>query len=168
MMTKQANTRHSDIDGRHIVIHTDGACINNPGPGGWAAILSSWDGDALLGRRASRGGEHHTTNNRMEMLAVINGLKAVKRRDRPIIVMSDSEIVVKGMTEWLPGWKKRGWKSSSGKPVKNQDLWVQLDALAAELEVEFRWLRGHDGDPLNEEADKLANEAAREAAWPPI
>jgi ribonuclease HI len=146
-----------------IDIYTDGACKGNPGPGGWGALLKSGATEKEL-----CGGEMGTTNNRMEMTAVIEALAALKR---PCIVTLhvDSQYVLKGMTEWLPGWKARGWKTASKEPVKNVDLWQRLDALVSSggHQIEWRWVRGHNGDPGNERADMLANkgvEMARRSA----
>jgi len=136
-----------------IEIYTDGACKGNPGPGGWGALLKSEGMQKEL-----FGGELGTTNNRMEMLAVIEALTALKRPCQ-VILHVDSQYVLKGMTEWLPGWKARGWKTAAKQPVKNVDLWQRLDALVngAGHVIEWRWVRGHNGDPGNERADALAN-----------
>lgn len=136
-----------------VEIYTDGACRGNPGPGGWGALLSFGDSDKELS-----GAEAHTTNNRMELTAVIRALEALKR---PVeaSVFTDSEYVRKGITEWVAGWKARGWKTSDRKPVKNQDLWEQLDALAAKHQLEWHWVKGHSGVPGNERCDELANQA---------
>ena len=136
-----------------VDIYTDGACRGNPGPGGWAAILMSRGQERELA-----GAEASTTNNRMELLAVINALLALKRRVRAR-VYTDSQYVRLGMTEWLEGWKARGWRTADRKPVKNQDLWEQLDSLAASHEIEWHWVKGHSGVPGNERCDALANAA---------
>jgi len=137
-----------------IDIYTDGACKGNPGPGGWGVLLKSASAQKEL-----FGGERSTTNNRMEMTAVIEALSALKRPCR-VVLHVDSQYVLKGMTEWLPGWKARGWKTASKEPVKNVDLWQRLDALvnAGGHQIEWRWVRGHNGDPGNERADELANQ----------
>lgn len=134
-----------------IEIFTDGACKGNPGPGGWGVLLR-------LGKHEKRlyGGELETTNNRMELLAAIRGLEALKR-PASVILTTDSQYVMKGVREWMPNWKKRGWKTASKQPVKNVDLWQQLDALVSQHEVEWRWVRGHTGHRENELADELAN-----------
>lgn len=132
-------------------IFTDGACKGNPGVGGWGALLR-FDGR----EKELFGGEALTTNNRMELLAVIRSLEALKRRCRAR-VYTDSQYVQKGISEWLPGWKRRGWRTGDNKPVKNVDLWQALDALASAHEVEWIWVRGHAGHPENERADQLAN-----------
>lgn len=134
-----------------IEIFTDGACKGNPGPGGWGVLLRLGEHQKSL-----YGGELLTTNNRMELMAAIQGLTALKRPAK-VILTTDSEYVMKGIREWLPNWKKRGWKTAAKQPVKNADLWQQLDVLAAQHEVEWRWVRGHSGHAENEIADELAN-----------
>jgi ribonuclease HI len=136
-----------------IDIYADGACRGNPGPGGWGALLM-YNGRV----RELSGAEAATTNNRMELLAVINALRALKRRVRAR-VYTDSQYVRTGITDWLAGWKARGWRTADRKPVKNRDLWEQLDALVAEHELEWHWVRGHSGVPGNERCDQLANAA---------
>ncbi|MGM0411710.1 MAG: ribonuclease HI [Pseudomonadota bacterium] len=137
----------------HVEIFTDGACRGNPGPGGWGALLRKGEHERELS-----GSEAGTTNNRMELLAVIRALEAL---DRPcqVTVVTDSQYVQKGISEWLPGWKRRGWKTAAGKPVKNQDLWQALDAAAGRHTVKWEWVRGHNGHAENERADALANQA---------
>ncbi|HYC35121.1 MAG TPA: ribonuclease HI [Usitatibacter sp.] len=132
-------------------IYTDGACKGNPGPGGWGAILECGGTEREL-----FGGERGTTNNRMELKAVIEALSALKRPSR-VVVHTDSQYVQKGITEWIRSWKARGWRTAAKEPVKNEDLWRQLDALAARHEIEWRWVRGHAGHHGNERADALAN-----------
>ena len=134
-----------------IEIFADGACKGNPGPGGWGVILRAGQHEKEL-----CGGEADTTNNRMELTAVIRALEALKRPCR-VALYTDSQYVIKGMTEWLPGWKKRGWKNSAKEPVKNVDLWQQLEQLALQHEIEWNWVKGHAGHPENERADQLAN-----------
>jgi ribonuclease HI len=134
-----------------VKIYTDGACKGNPGPGGWGALLQAGGREREL-----FGGEPHTTNNRMELTAVIRALEALTRRCR-VEVYTDSEYVRNGITEWLPNWKRRGWKTADRKPVKNVDLWQALDAAATRHEVRWHWVRGHAGHPENERADALAN-----------
>ncbi|MDM7983793.1 MAG: ribonuclease HI [Maricaulis sp.] len=136
-----------------ITIHTDGACSGNPGPGGWGAILE-WNGH----RKELHGGERDTTNNRMEMQAAIEALKALKKPGRTVVLITDSVYLRDGITKWIHGWKKRGWKTADKKPVKNVDLWQELDALTREHTIEWRWVKGHAGDPGNERADELARE----------
>ena len=134
-------------------MYTDGACKGNPGPGGWGVLLT-WGGT----EKELFGGERETTNNRMEMMAVIEGLIALKQ-PCSITLYIDSQYVLKGMTEWLKGWKARGWLTASKEPVKNVDLWQRLDALVntAGHKIEWRWVKGHAGHPGNERADALAN-----------
>ena len=134
-----------------VEIYTDGACKGNPGPGGWGAILIS-DGK----RKELHGGEPATTNNRMEMTAVIESLAALKKRSR-VQVFTDSQYVQKGISEWIRAWKKRGWRTAGKKPVRNEDLWRRLDELAAGHSIEWHWVKGHAGHLENERADALAN-----------
>jgi ribonuclease HI len=134
-----------------VVIYTDGACKGNPGPGGWGALMISG-----AHRRELRGGELHTTNNRMELTAAIESLAALKRPCR-VQMFTDSQYVRNGITEWLPQWKKRGWKTADRKPVKNADLWVRLEQEIERHDVTWHWVRGHSGDVGNERADELAN-----------
>ena len=134
-----------------VRVYTDGACKGNPGPGGWGALLR-----AGAHERELCGGEPATTNNRMELTAVIRALEALKRPSR-VEVYTDSEYVKNGITEWLPSWKRRGWKTADRKPVKNVDLWQALEAAAARHEVHWHWVRGHAGHAENERADALAN-----------
>ncbi len=141
-----------------VRIHTDGACKGNPGRGGWGALLQFGDHEREL-----FGGEAHTTNNRMELTAVIRALEALKRRCS-VEVYTDSEYVKNGITAWLPAWKRRGWKTADGKPVKNVDLWQALEAAAAAHDVRWHWVRGHAGHEENERADALANRGAAAAA----
>lgn len=142
-----------------IEIYTDGACKGNPGPGGWGALLK-----APEGQRELFGGELGTTNNRMELTAVIEALTALKRPCR-VTLHVDSQYVLKGMTEWIGGWKARGWKTASKEPVKNVDLWQRLDQLVhgAGHEIVWKWVRGHNGDAGNEHADRLANQGVAQA-----
>ncbi len=138
---------------KQIQIYTDGACKGNPGPGGWGAVLISGGSEKEL-----FGGESSTTNNRMELLAVIEALGAL-RRPCDVVLYLDSEYVRKGITEWIAGWKARGWRTAAKQPVKNVDLWQRLDAAVfhAGHRIEWRWVKGHSGDPGNERADMLAN-----------
>ncbi len=137
-----------------IALFTDGACSGNPGPGGWACVVALPEGRAfeLAGRAEA------TTNNRMELLAVIEGLRAVAARPETAVVHSDSTYVLGGITSWIKGWKRRGWTTAAGEPVKNRDLWLELEALAAARDraLEWRWVRGHDGHDANERCDELA------------
>lgn len=134
-----------------IEIYTDGACKGNPGPGGWGALLIAGENIKEL-----FGGESNTTNNRMELRAVIEALGVLKR-PCDVIVHTDSQYVQKGISEWIHGWKLRGWKTAARAPVKNVDLWQALDAAQAQHKIEWRWVRGHAGDAGNERADQLAN-----------
>ena len=136
-----------------IDIYTDGACKGNPGPGGWGVLMKSGDTEKEL-----FGGELGTTNNRMELTAVIEALRALKR-PCTVTLYLDSQYVLKGITEWLPGWKAKGWRTAARQPVKNVDLWQTLDELAGRGQhtIDWRWVRGHNGDPGNERADELAN-----------
>jgi ribonuclease HI len=136
-----------------VEIHTDGACSGNPGPGGWAAILR-WRGH----EKELSGGEAETTNNRMELTAAIRALESLKRPMR-VRIHTDSQYLQRGIREWLPRWKARGWRTADRKPVANRDLWERLDELARRHRIEWVWLRGHAGDPLNERADRLARAA---------
>jgi len=133
-----------------IEIWTDGACSGNPGPGGWGAILKFGDKTRELS-----GGEPHTTNNRMELSAAISALEALKR-PCAIDLHTDSQYLRQGITQWLKGWKRNGWKTADKKPVKNDDLWRRLDEAAAPHEIEWRWVKGHAGEEMNERADELA------------
>lgn len=134
-----------------VVIYTDGACKGNPGPGGWGAWLR-----AGVHEKELWGGEPLTTNNRMELTAVIEALALLKQPSR-VMVYTDSGYVKDGITSWIHGWKARGWTTADRKPVKNVDLWQKLDALRSRHQVEWRWVKGHAGDPGNERADQLAN-----------
>lgn len=136
---------------KKITIYTDGACKGNPGPGGWGVLLQ------YNGReKTMHGGEPQTTNNRMEMMAAISALETL-REACEVTLFTDSKYVMQGLTEWLPGWKARGWKTASKQPVKNQDLWERLDAAVQRHKIDWRWVKGHAGDPGNEMADQLAN-----------
>ena len=134
-----------------ITIYTDGACRGNPGPGGWGALLLAGERELELW-----GGEPATTNNRMELWAAIEALRALKRPCE-VDLYTDSTYVRKGITEWMHSWKSKGWKTAAKKPVKNSDLWKMLDSESARHQVEWHWVKGHSGDPGNERADQLAN-----------
>jgi len=138
-----------------LYAYTDGACSGNPGPGGWGALLQAKDGTEVVKERSLQGGEADTTNNRMELLAAINALEALERPS-VITVVTDSAYVKGGITAWLFGWKKNGWKTSTKKPVKNVDLWQRLDTAQARHDVTWEWVKGHAGHPENERADELA------------
>ena len=146
-----------------IAIFTDGACSGNPGPGGWGCVISTSKGEV----RELGGGADATTNNRMEMSGVLEGLRAVKETTGTVIVHSDSTYVLSGITSWIQGWKRRGWTTAAGEPVKNEDLWRALDSAVAARGpggVEWRWVRGHDGHDANERCDEIAVSFSRR--WP--
>jgi ribonuclease HI len=152
------------MDIHEIVVHTDGSCRKNPGPGGWGACVRV----PVLGKRKDLlGAAEETTNNRMELQAPIEAIKFLRRKSRGpvrIKIYTDSQYVQKGITQWVRGWKIRGWQSSTGK-VKNVDLWKELDALVQGLDIEWLWVRGHNGDKYNEVADRLANQGAVDAGY---
>jgi len=137
--------------------YTDGACSGNPGPGGWGALLQAKDGETVLKERELKGGEAETTNNRMELLAAINALETLGR-GTAITVVTDSQYVKNGVTGWIHGWKRNGWKTAAKKPVKNAELWQRLDEAAKRHDVTWEWVKGHAGHPENERADQLARE----------
>jgi ribonuclease HI len=139
---------------KSIEIHTDGACLGNPGPGGWAALLR-FNGT----ERELAGGEAQTTNNRMELMGAIAALEALKE-PCTVVLHSDSKYVLQGISEWMPGWKRKGWKTAGGGAVKNQDLWQRLDAARQPHRVEWQWVKGHAGHPDNERVDGLARAQA--------
>ena len=138
-----------------LYAYTDGACSGNPGPGGWGALLMARDGAAVVKERELKGGEAETTNNRMELMAAIAALEALERPSR-LTVVTDSAYVKGGITAWMRSWKRNGWKTSTKKPVKNEDLWRRLDDAAARHDVTWEWVKGHAGQPENERADALA------------
>lgn len=136
---------------KHVELYTDGACKGNPGPGGWGALLRFGDVEREL-----CGGEPETTNNRMELMAAIEGLRALKQGCQ-VTLTTDSVYVRDGVTRWMANWKRNGWKTASKKPVKNQDLWQALDAQCQRHTIDWQWVKGHSGHPGNERADELAN-----------
>jgi len=138
-----------------LFAYTDGACSGNPGPGGWGALLVARDGERIVKTRELCGGEAETTNNRMELLAAINALEAIERSSK-VTVITDSAYVKGGITAWMHGWKRNGWRTSQKKPVKNEDLWRRLESAAASHDVTWEWVKGHAGHPENERADELA------------
>lgn len=142
----------NDLNLATVNIYSDGACKGNPGVGGWGALLVSGEH-----RKELVGGERLTTNNRMELTAVIEALQSLKRSSR-VCIHTDSQYVLKGITEWLPNWKRRGWRTSANAPVKNLDLWQRLDELVSQHQVDWLWVKGHNGHPGNERADALANQ----------
>jgi ribonuclease HI len=139
-----------------VEIFTDGACKGNPGPGGWGALLRYQGKEKTL-----HGGEAHTTNNRMELLAAIQALESLNRPCQ-VVLTTDSQYLRKGITEWMTNWKARGWRTADKKPVKNEDLWRRLDAAVAGHQIDWRWVKGHSGHPENERADQLANQGIAE------
>lgn len=138
-----------------VTIYTDGACSGNPGPGGWGVLLRAIEGETVLKERELCGGEAETTNNRMELLAAINALETLERPSK-ITVVTDSAYVKNGVTGWIFGWKRNGWKTAGKKPVKNVELWQRLDLAQARHDVTWKWVKGHAGHPENERADELA------------
>jgi ribonuclease HI len=142
------------VDLQHVVIATDGACKGNPGPGGWGAVIRSGAHEKELA-----GAENPTTNNRMELMAAIRALEALKRPCR-VTLMTDSRYVMDGLTKWIKGWQKNGWKTAAKQPVKNADLWQELLDAAAPHRITWEWVKGHAGHPDNERADRLASDAA--------
>jgi ribonuclease HI len=140
-----------------LFAYTDGACSGNPGPGGWGALLVAREGETVLKTRELSGGAAETTNNRMELLAAINALESLSKPS-VITVVTDSAYVKGGITEWLFGWKRNGWRTSTRKPVKNEDLWRRLDEAAARHQISWEWVKGHAGHPENEKADELARQ----------
>ncbi len=140
-----------------LYAYTDGACSGNPGPGGWGVWMLARNGGTVVKERKLCGGESLTTNNRMELMAAISALEALTR-DTALIIVTDSAYVKNGITEWMPSWKRKNWRTAGGSPVKNIDLWQRLDAAQAKHKVEWRWIKGHAGHAENEEADRLARE----------
>ncbi len=138
-----------------LFAYTDGACSGNPGPGGWGVLMIAREGETVVKTRELNGGEADTTNNRMELLAAISALEALKR-DTEITVVTDSAYVKNGVSQWIHGWKRNGWKTADRKPVKNVDLWQRLDEVRARHRVTWEWIKGHAGHPENERADELA------------
>ena len=141
-----------------VRLFSDGSCLNNPGPGGWAVLLTTMKKGERVEKMLT-GAVKNTTNNRMEMRAAIEGLNALKRPAQ-VVLVTDSQYVIKGITEWIHGWKKRGWKNSKKKPVENRDLWEALDEAVSRHEVTWEWTRGHSGHPENERVDVAARERA--------
>ncbi len=141
---------------KEVEIFTDGACKGNPGPGGWGAVMRSGGHEKEL-----YGGAPNTTNNRMEMMAAIEALKALNQRCQ-VKLTTDSQYLRKGITEWIEGWKRKGWKTASRQPVKNAELWQELDKLVAQHDIQWHWVKGHSGHPENERADQLANKGVEE------
>lgn len=150
------NDTAGKADAAGVAIFTDGACLGNPGPGGWAALLRSAGKEKMLS-----GGEEHTTNNRMELLAAIMALEALKRHCR-VSLTTDSRYVMQGIEQWLPGWRAKGWRTAAGKPVKNQDLWQRLSSAVDAHKVDWFWVKGHAGHAENERVDKAARAQAEQ------
>ena len=146
-MTNQQNSRF-------VYLYTDGACLGNPGPGGWGVVLS-WDEQT----KELSGGQTHTTNNQMELTAVIKGVEALKR-PVSLHIVTDSKYVMQGITQWMAGWKRNGWRTASNKPVANLELWKNLDSLLRSHKVSWEWVKGHSGHPQNERCDELASTQA--------
>ena len=138
-----------------LFAYTDGACSGNPGPGGWGVLMVAREGGKVVKERTLSGGEAHTTNNRMELMAAISALEALTKAT-DLTIITDSVYVKNGITEWMVGWKRKGWRTAAGPPVKNVDLWQRLDAAQAEHKVVWRWIKGHAGHAGNERADELA------------
>ena len=138
-----------------LFAYTDGACSGNPGPGGWGVLMIARENGAVVKERTLSGGEGQTTNNRMELMAAISALEALTR-DSDLIIVTDSAYVKNGITEWMDNWKRKGWRTAGGPPVKNVDLWQRLDAARQRHRVEWRWIKGHAGHAENERADELA------------
>jgi ribonuclease HI len=155
-LTERAADQGTTSGGGRVIIHTDGACSGNPGPGGWGAILQ-WGNR----KRELKGGEPYTTNNRMELMAAIMALETLKR-PCDVELYTDSQYLRQGIMDWIAAWKRNGWRTADRKPVKNADLWQRLDAAVARHAVRWHWVRGHAGHDLNERADELAREAIAE------
>ncbi|UWR11858.1 ribonuclease HI [Sulfitobacter mediterraneus] len=143
-----------------LYAYTDGACSGNPGPGGWGALMQAKDGETVVKERELKGGEAATTNNRMELMAAISALEALDRTTE-ITIVTDSNYVKNGITGWIFGWKKNGWKNAAKKPVKNAELWQRLDEANARHNVTWEWVKGHAGHPENERADQLARDGMK-------
>ncbi|MCR9108133.1 ribonuclease HI [Marivita sp. XM-24bin2] len=143
-----------------LYAYTDGACSGNPGPGGWGVLLLAKDGDTVVKERTLSGGEANTTNNRMELLAAIHALETLARPSS-LTIVTDSAYVKNGVTGWIHGWKRNGWKTANKKPVKNVELWQRLDEAQARHDVTWEWVKGHAGHPENERADELAREGMK-------
>ncbi len=140
-----------------LFAYTDGACSGNPGPGGWGVLLRAMEGDRIVRERELNGGEAQTTNNRMELMAAISALEALKKPSK-LTIVTDSNYVKDGITKWIHGWTKNGWRNAAKKPVKNAELWQRLDAATHRHDITWEWIRGHTGHPENERADELARQ----------
>lgn len=150
------------MDKKKVIIYTDGACSENPGPGGWAAVLM-YSGD-ISSKKSISGGQRNTTNNQMELKAVINGLKALKVQCK-VILYTDSLYIKNGITEWINKWKVNGWRTADKKPVKNIELWKELDTVALQHDIDWRWVKAHNGNRYNEEADRLARKETKKLKY---
>jgi len=155
--------------GRSILLATDGACLGNPGPGGWGVVVHELEGDTVISRHALAGrADGDTTNNQMELTAAFEALRFIGGKSSPLTIITDSKYVVDGMTQWMDSWKSNGWRTAGRKPVKNLELWMALDDLTRGRAVHWQWTRGHAGHTLNEAADMLANNAARGVYGDPV
>lgn len=143
-----------------LIAYTDGACSGNPGPGGWGVLMRAMEGDKIVKQRELKGGAANTTNNQMELLAAINALEVLGRTAK-LTIVTDSTYVKNGVTGWIHGWKRNGWRTAAKKPVKNVELWQRLDAAQADHDVTWEWVKGHAGHPENERADELAREGMK-------
>lgn len=158
---EDSNIRNTQQNTAKVEIFTDGACRNNPGSGGWGVLMRTITTEGAKIDRELYGGERHTTNNRMELRAVIEGLQTLKFSHQ-VVISTDSKYVKDGFTQWLPNWRRTGWMTKARKPVKNKDLWQALYQAAAYHQVEWKWIKGHSGHPENERADALANKGIDE------
>ena len=140
-----------------LFAYTDGACSGNPGPGGWGVLMRAMEGDRIVRERELNGGEAQTTNNRMELMAAISALEALKKPSK-LTIVTDSNYVKDGITKWIHGWKRNGWRNAAKKPVKNAELWQRLDNATHQHDITWEWIRGHTGHPENERADELARQ----------
>nr|WP_280524749.1 ribonuclease HI [Wolbachia pipientis] len=148
---------------KKVTIYTDGACSGNPGPGGWAAILM-YHNESISSKKSISGGERDTTNNKMELKAVINGLKVLKTSCR-VVLYTDSLYIKQGITEWINKWKVNGWRTADKKPVKNMELWKELDEIALQHDINWKWVKAHNGNMYNEQADRLARKATKKLKY---
>ena len=156
------STHYNDYPSNSIVINTDGSCLGNPGPGGWAALIVRYENGKVTKKREVKGKTRSTTNNRMELQAALMAILQLKSTEQaPTIIRSDSQYLVKGMNEWTAGWAARGWRKSNGKAVENQDLWQKLVTIVEGRSIEWMWVRGHAGDPDNDRVDQMAKQQAR-------
>lgn len=158
------NTHHKGLPSDYIVINTDGSCLGNPGPGGWAVSIERYVGGECIKQCLLNGNAELTTNNRMELKAALSGLTKLRKHEEALIILrSDSRYLIDGMTKWRKGWEKRCWRKSDGTAVANEDLWRRLSAAECGKRVRWEWVRGHSGDPANEKVDRIAREQAQRA-----